>query len=199
MAVRKLGEKKVDGVEYCTRCEGYGRFHVASNNGSLVPAKPDAGVCYKCGGTGLESIDKSQNKTNQKESATMIITQAMQRTVFEAMVVLVEAKGARNKMVGSRDIRDYLNQNGHQFSLIEVESALDKMIQSRYVRYYRNEKRYIYFGITQSAWEKWEALVTQELQTSQEVAPTSDGKVICPKCGKRYTKRGIANHMRACG
>lgn len=36
----------------CDRCSGSGIFAVGVHNGYLVPAKPDNGRCYKCGGSG---------------------------------------------------------------------------------------------------------------------------------------------------
>lgn len=64
--------------EKCDRCGGSGIFFVAVHNGHGVPAQPDNGMCYKCGGLGKlrltvraysdEEFERMQGyKKNQKE------------------------------------------------------------------------------------------------------------------------------------
>lgn len=50
--VDRNGTKYYEGLVTCDRCSGRGLFIVAVVNGVGVPAQPDSGVCYKCGGSG---------------------------------------------------------------------------------------------------------------------------------------------------
>lgn len=46
------GTKYYEGLVTCDRCNGRGLFIVRVENNRLIPAQPDSGVCYKCGGRG---------------------------------------------------------------------------------------------------------------------------------------------------
>lgn len=48
----KNGTKYYKGLCTCDRCGGKGIFIVRVENGNGVPAQPDNGTCYKCGGSG---------------------------------------------------------------------------------------------------------------------------------------------------
>ena len=48
------GKEYVNVKQSCPRCGGAGIFFVRVHNGHGVPAQPDRGVCYQCGGTGVE-------------------------------------------------------------------------------------------------------------------------------------------------
>lgn len=50
--IDKNGTKHFECLVVCDRCGGSGIFYVAVHNGHGVPAQPDGGVCYKCGGAG---------------------------------------------------------------------------------------------------------------------------------------------------
>lgn len=92
-----------------------------------------------------------------------MISKEFQIKIFHAMTELINKKGAKNKMVSVFDIADYFKSEGNM-SKILIEACLDVLIQHKYVRYYRNEKSYIYFGITQLGWTRWEMRVGQEQQ-----------------------------------
>ena len=48
------GKEYVEVEHSCSRCGGGGIFFVRVHNGYGVPAQPDNGVCYQCGGSGIE-------------------------------------------------------------------------------------------------------------------------------------------------
>lgn len=50
--VDRNGTKYYEGLVTCDRCGGTGIFVVRVENGVGVPAQPDHGVCYQCGGRG---------------------------------------------------------------------------------------------------------------------------------------------------
>ena len=51
----KNGTEYYEVVGKCSRCGGHGTFFVGVHNGYPVPAQPDNGVCYRCGGSGVET------------------------------------------------------------------------------------------------------------------------------------------------
>ena len=102
-----------------------------------------------------------------------MISKEFQIKVFQAMVALITKKGAKNKMVSVYDIADYFKSEGN-VSKVLIEACLDVLIQHKYVRYYRNEKNYIYFGITQLGWTRWEMRMgTAEVQQQLTVDEAS--------------------------
>lgn len=50
--VDRNGTKYYEGLVTCDRCGGTGIFFTRVENGVGVPAQPDHGVCYQCGGLG---------------------------------------------------------------------------------------------------------------------------------------------------
>lgn len=73
--VDRNGSKHYEGMVTCPRCGGSGIFFVAVHNGQGVPARPDAGVCYKCGGSGkvkgkwIERTPEYQAKLDARREA----------------------------------------------------------------------------------------------------------------------------------
>lgn len=80
-----------NGTEYyrvtapCSRCGGHGIYYVGNLNGKPVRANPDEGVCYRCGGSGIETyidkvytpehraeLDRQREKRAEKERALRI-------------------------------------------------------------------------------------------------------------------------------
>lgn len=98
-----------------------------------------------------------------------MITKEQQTMVFHAMTILIEEKGARNKMTSIYNITQLIRDEGIETSKILVEACLDILIQQKLVRYYVNEKRYIYYGITEFGWNRWDAKVQQDEQEVNEV------------------------------
>ena len=50
--VDKNGTKYYEGYMKCDRCDGVGIYYIGVCNGHLVPSYVDAGVCFKCNGSG---------------------------------------------------------------------------------------------------------------------------------------------------
>lgn len=50
--IDRNGSKHWQGRITCDRCGGSGVYYVGCHNGQLVAARPFAGTCYKCNGTG---------------------------------------------------------------------------------------------------------------------------------------------------
>ena len=115
------------------------------------------------------------------------VTREQVEKVFTAMVELIEAKGAKNKMVSTFDIAEHITGRKDARTRAYVEACLDQLIRSKHVRYFVNERRYIYFGITALGWSAW-----SQYQAVQQ------NKVACKYCGKLFTARGISRHESAC-
>lgn len=88
-----------------------------------------------------------------------MISKEFQIKVFEIMTWLISAKGSRKKMVSVFDINDGFKAKGYAMSKVLIEACLDVLINHKYVRYYRNEKGYIYYGITELGWTRWQMYV----------------------------------------
>lgn len=50
--IDRNGTKYFQGMIKCDRCGGKGIYYIGVMNGELLPAYPDNGTCYKCGGSG---------------------------------------------------------------------------------------------------------------------------------------------------
>lgn len=50
--IDRNGTKYYEGYIECDRCQGKGIYYIGVCNGRLVPSYVDAGVCFKCGGSG---------------------------------------------------------------------------------------------------------------------------------------------------
>ena len=105
------------------------------------------------------------------------VTKEQVEKVFSAMTVLIEAKGAKNKMVSTFDIAEHLTGHKDARTRAYVEACFDQLIRSKHVRYFINERRYIYFGITALGWQAW-----SEYQAVQQ------GKVACKHCVQLLTQ-----------
>lgn len=70
---RKLVKVDHNGTKYyeelipCPRCGGKGIYFTGVCNGQLIPARPDAGVCYLCNGAGTV-LDKTKEYTPEHEA-----------------------------------------------------------------------------------------------------------------------------------
>lgn len=198
MGIRNWGEPMKEGVAYCDRCGGVGIYAVGVMNDRPVPARPDAGKCWRCNGSGLEPKTKNtKGEINMKFEVTV----ELQKKVFGQMMVAIVEKGARNKMVSTYDLCDALGwDKKDRASHLELEAVLDTLIKSKHVRYYRNDSRKMYYGITQMAWEQIDAKLNAKKASVEatvsvtEEAPTSD-KIPCIVCGKMYTAKGMKRHM----
>lgn len=51
--------EKIKKLVKCDRCGGRGFYAVGVHNGQLVIARPDNGVCYKCGGSGMMQVTET--------------------------------------------------------------------------------------------------------------------------------------------
>jgi predicted transcriptional regulator len=115
--------------------------------------------CTKCHFKGVCNDYKELN--NKEENVNMkelnITMKELMLKVFEIMVKRVTAKGGAKKMTSTFDIHDDLKAQGYDVNRRMIEAVLDKFIEQRYVRYYKNEKDYIYYGITQLGWERYNA------------------------------------------
>lgn len=85
-----------------------------------------------------------------------MISKENQTLVFEALVRITERKESRKKMASVFAIRDELRDAGIDAPMILVEGCIDVLIQHKLIRYYRNDKGYIYFGVTEFGWERWD-------------------------------------------
>ena len=106
-----------------------------------------------------------------------MITKEEQTMVFHAMTVLIEEKGARNKMTSVYNITQLIREEGIETSKLIVEACLDVLIQHKYVRYYVNERRYTYYGVTALGWTRWDAKVASEVASTSEDVCTSEAEV----------------------
>lgn len=52
--VDRNGTKYFEGDVPCDRCDGKGIYYIGICNGQLVPSWVDQGVCFKCGGSGVQ-------------------------------------------------------------------------------------------------------------------------------------------------
>lgn len=79
----------------CPRCGGYGIYYMGVCNGELVPAHPDEGVCYRCGGSGkvIETIKEYTPEYLAKLDAKRIREQQK----FEAERARIEAENAKRE------------------------------------------------------------------------------------------------------
>ena len=90
--------------EPCDRCGGKGVFIVRVHNGVGIPATPDAGVCYKCGGAG--HIIKTVRLYTEKEYASMQKAKANRQAKAE------EARQARIAERKKTAFTRWLERNG---------------------------------------------------------------------------------------
>lgn len=80
--VDRNGSKHWKGWIECDRCGGHGIYYTGVCNGELVPAHPDAGVCWKCGGKGkvigtwIERTPEYQAKLDARREAKRAAHQA---------------------------------------------------------------------------------------------------------------------------
>ena len=74
----------------CDRCGGRGIFAVGVHNGQLVPAQPDAGMCYKCLGAGY--LIKEVRDYSQVEYERMQRAKAKRESAKQAQRELEEEK-----------------------------------------------------------------------------------------------------------
>lgn len=65
--VDKNGTKYYREEVPCYRCGGHGIYYIGVCNNQLVPAHPDAGVCYRCNGKGTE-IEVTKEYTPEYEA-----------------------------------------------------------------------------------------------------------------------------------
>lgn len=79
----------------CPRCMGRGIFYVGVHNGSLVPAQPDSGVCYRCNGTG--KVDGTVKEYTAEHRAKLDEQKAKRDAKREAEKAEREAKWAEEK------------------------------------------------------------------------------------------------------
>lgn len=86
-----------------------------------------------------------------------IVNHEMKHLVLSALVHLIEAKGDRKKMISAYDVSQFLIEQGHtDYRKLIVEVTLSALVDDKAVRYFRNERKYKYFGITDSMWKKWD-------------------------------------------
>lgn len=104
--------------------------------------------------------------------------------VFHAMTILIEEKGARNKMTSVYDITKFIRDEGIETSKIVVEACLDVLIQHKYVRYYVNDRRYTYYGVTALGWTRWDAKVADEVEQEDVPGCCNDKNGYCTKLDK---------------
>ena len=82
LKVDRNGSKHWRGEIVCDRCGGKGVYYTGVCNGQLVPAYPDDGVCWKCGGKGrvidtwIERTPEYQAKLDAKREAKWAAAQA---------------------------------------------------------------------------------------------------------------------------
>lgn len=116
----------------CDRCGGHGIFAVGVHNGQLVPAQPDAGMCYKCLGKGYvidEVRDYTQAEFDRMQKAKAK-RKATKQAEYERMRAQQIAEGnkrvlARHGFNGTQayavvgntyDLKDELKEHGAKFT-----------------------------------------------------------------------------------
>ena len=90
--------------EVCDRCGGKGVFIVRVHNGVGIPAQPDAGVCYKCGGAGY--VTKVVRLYTEKEYA------AAQRAKEKRQATAEERRAAAQAKRKAEAFSKWIERNG---------------------------------------------------------------------------------------
>ena len=95
-----------------------------------------------------------------------MISKENQTQVFEAIVTIAERKSSRKKMCSIFEIADEFREMKIDAPKILIEACIDVLIQHKLVRYFRNDKGYIYFGITEFGWERWDTKCNKDNKVS---------------------------------
>ena len=95
-----------------------------------------------------------------------MISKENQIQVFETIATITQRKGSRKKMCSIFEISDEFKSNKIDAPKVFIEGCIDLLIQHKLVRYFRNDKGYIYFGITQFGWERWDAKCAADKEVS---------------------------------
>lgn len=114
LKVDRNGSKHWEGVVKCDRCSGTGIFAIGVRNGQLVASPVDAGVCWKCGGSGqvvsrwvertpeyqakLDARRKAKSDAREKEFREEEEKRAAERKELEEKI---KAEKAVSKYIGS--------------------------------------------------------------------------------------------------
>lgn len=201
LKVDRNGSKHWKGEMKCDRCGGAGVYYTGVCNGHLVPAYPDDGVCWKCGGRGvvlgtwIERTPEYQAKLDAKRAAKLAAQQAQldaERAQREAERKAEEERKEAERLqreaelARQRAMSNYVGTEGERLTL-QVQYIGSPWYKRR--DFYGNEETCYIHSFRDAAGNKlvWRTGKGLDLEEGQQVTLTGTVKEHSEYKGEKQT------------